>query len=592
MTDASGPLRPDVDSFGILANGTATLDLEQVRSALALEPDCDDETLAQAVVRHAVSAEQPVAASHPSSSPPRAPSDRGRAQRAALLRTAAQAGAEPEGAQSVDDIRTLMAIIRAGGLFQRRAAVLSIGELLREPGPITSDRRKQAIEALTQHRHFDLAYETGQVLASLPGSEGRAARSEQKLRQELAARVQLQVLAFWEGEHNREPLSELGAEDRAMLLPRARELGDVLIRHVSALLEDTAGQISEVELRVLLTSLEHAGDPRLLPALRVLLSTGPVSLREPCVRALSSIEDPRMPGLLRDAFERATRAQDRLLLAAALGRHGDTRGLPYARSVLLERDPVLLGAVLEALAETGGTDDVQRVSDLLEHPSQHIQQAVVNTLGRIGDGRALVPLSVLRSRARASSLRAAIEDAEAAIVARAELLGEATPSRESLGMSWDTRRVLTNARTRDPALLRARGLLYYGLAYLCLMFAAVRRASVLFEAAAALRPGWLAPVLALAFLHARRRDVPAALSAFRRALDIDRAALEADERAINLLAMTFLRRAEAVEREGRVWIARGLVEEALSYDLRRASAQTRLALSERREAHTAAGVTA
>jgi hypothetical protein len=49
--------------------------------------------------------------------------------------------------------------------------------------------------------------------------------------------------------------------------------------------------------------------------------------------------------------------------------------------------------------------------------------------------------------------------------------------------------------------------------------------------------------------------------------------------------MTFLRRTEAVEREGRLDIARGLVEEALSYDLRKASPQARLALSERREAY-------
>jgi hypothetical protein len=53
-----------------------------------------------------------------------------------------------------------------------------------------------------------------------------------------------------------------------------------------------------------------------------------------------------------------------------------------------------------------------------------------------------------------------------------------------------------------------------------------------------------------------------------------------------MLAMTYLRRAEAVEREGRLLIARGLVEEALSYDLRRASAEARLALGERHEAHS------
>lgn len=588
MTDASGPLRPDVDVFSILAHGTSATDLAQVRASLGLAPDCDDDAFAQALVQHAVSVTQPVLQTHNSSAPPRAPSDPGRAQRSVfMLRTAQTAGplAAP-GTPAVDELRTLLLVMRAGGLLQRRAAVSRLGDLLRGPQPLASERRKQAVEALTQQQHFDLAYVTGAVLASLPSGEGRAARTEHKLRQELAARVQAKVLAFWEGEHPREPLCELDAEERAMLLPRARELSPVLIRHLSALIEDTAGQIGESDLRVLLTSLEYAGDPRLLPALRVLLSTGPAVLRELSVRALSTIDDPRVPGLLRAAFERATRGTERLLLTAALGRHGDTRGLSYVRTVLVERDATLLGSGLEALAEVGGTDDVARVASLLEHPSSAIVESAVRTLGRIGDGRALVPLSELRSRLRASAARAALEDAEAAIVARAELLGEAAPSRETLRGAWDTRRMLASTRAPDPALLRMRGLLYYSLGNLCLMFAAVRRAIRSFEAAATLRPGWLAPVLALALLHARRRDVAAALSAFRRALDIDRAALEADERAISVLAMTFLRRAQAVEREGRLLIARGLVEEALSYDLRRASAQVRLALSERREAHS------
>ncbi|MEY4575360.1 MAG: hypothetical protein RL701_63, partial [Pseudomonadota bacterium] len=579
------------DAFSILANGTSGSDHQQVRRSLGLAPDCDDEAFAQALVRHAVTSALPLVRPQTSSSPPRAPSDPGRAQRSTfLLRTAAPTGGAT-GKQAVDDIGTLLLVMRAGGLFQRRAAVLRIGELLRGPGSIASDRRKQAIEALTQHRHFDLAYEAGEVLASLPGSEGRAARAEHKTRQELAARVQVKLLAFWEGEHTREPLCELAAEERAMILPRARALSDISTRHLSALLEDTAGQISEAELRMLLTSLEQAGDPRLMPALRALLLTGPAALYEPCVRALSSIEDPRVPGLLREAFDRATRGADRLLLSAALGRYGDARGLTYARNVVQERDAALLAAALEALSEIGGTDDVARVAGLLEHPSPHIASCAVITLGRIGDTRALVPLSELRSRVRASALRGAVEDAEAAIIARAELLGEAAPTREAFGATWNTQRIIVSARARDPAWLRLRGLLYYGLSYVCLMFGAVRRATSLFEAAAALRPGWLAPVLAVALLHARRRDVAAALSAFRRALDIDRAALEADEHAISVLAMTFLRRAEAVEREGRVLIARGLVEEALSYDLRRASTQARLALSERRDAHAAGQAT-
>jgi tetratricopeptide (TPR) repeat protein len=487
----------------------------------------------------------------------------------------------------LDDVRTLILIVRAGGLSQRRAAVMRIGELLLGAMPVPSDRRKQAIDTLTHQRHFDLAFEAGTVLASLPGSDGRAARANQRVRNELAARVQAKVLAYWEGEADNEPIAELSAEERAALLTRARELSDVMIRHLSALLEDGSSLTSEALRAVLMTSLEHAGDARLLPALRGLLYAQNASVFESCVRALSNIEDPRAAPLLRDGYERATRGRERLLLAAALGRHGDARALAYARSVLLERDATLLTFTLEALAELGGSEDVQRIAELLDHENPAVVRAAVITLGRIADGRALAPLAELRARVQRSALRADIEDAESAIAARAELLGEDPSSNQSVSLASDTRRMVARVRTRDPALLRVRAQVFYGLAYLCLVIAMARRAASLFEAAAALRPDWLPPVLALALLHARLGNVAPALAAFRRALDIDRAELENDARAISALAKTFLRRAEAMEREGRLDIARSLIEEALSYDLRQASAEVRLALSERREAHRA-----
>jgi tetratricopeptide (TPR) repeat protein len=306
---------------------------------------------------------------------------------------------------------------------------------------------------------------------------------------------------------------------------------------------------------------------------------------EPCLRALAHIEDPRVPALLRDAYDRATRSQERLMLAAALGGHGDMCGLSYARTVLIERDPSLLLPSLEALAELGGSDDVQRMVELLEHDNPQVVRAAIVALGRIADGRALVPLAELRARVQRSALRADIEEAEAAIAARTELLGEDPRSKQAASLAWDTRRMVARVRTRDPALVRARARLYHGFAFLWLLVGAVRRAAARFEAAAALRPGWMPPVLALALLHARLQDVAQALAAFRRALDIDRAELEADTAAITALAKAFLRRAEAMEREGRLDIARGLIEEVLSYDLRRVNAEIRLALGERRNAH-------
>lgn len=590
MTDASGRERPDVDVLTLLAHGSSGAEHANLRAELGLDEHCDDEQFAKAVVERAARAALPAAPSMPasvSSAPPRPARDSMRPRAPALPRAAGQLGAHGLIVRELDDLHTLTLIVRCAGLFQRRAAVERIGQLLLGAEPLGTERRRQAVELLRSQRRADLAYDIGVVLSALPGGEGRSARAEQRARQELAARVQLRVLAFWEGEHHREPMGELSAEERAMLLPHARALGDITIRHLSALLEDSAGHLGEPELRVLLTLLEHAGDARLLPALRTLVFGQPTALYEPCLRALASVEDPRVAGLLADAYERATRTPERLLLASALGRFGDTRGLGYARSVLLEQDPLHLAAAVDVLAEVGGKDDVQRMIDLLEHTDPRVAHAAIRGLARIGDARALLPLAELRARARPSSQRADIEDTEAAIAAHAELLGEALPSDDALYTSRDTRRMVAIARARDPALLRLRARAYYGVALLCSLCGAARRANSLFEAAAALRPGWLSPVRSLALLHARRRDVAAALAAFRRALDIDRAELEADAHAVSVMAKTFLRRAEAVEREGRVDIARGLVDEALSYDLRRAGADVRLALSERRQTHLA-----
>jgi tetratricopeptide (TPR) repeat protein len=99
-----------------------------------------------------------------------------------------------------------------------------------------------------------------------------------------------------------------------------------------------------------------------------------------------------------------------------------------------------------------------------------------------------------------------------------------------------------------------------------------------------LRPDWVAPVLVLAVFAARRSELAQALPAFRRALGIDRTAIERSTTAARLMAETFLRRAEAMARDGRDEIARGLLEEALAFDLRRAPSALRFALEQRQQA--------
>lgn len=635
MSDAQRSAQP-TELSSILAHGSGGADSVPARRALGLDPETEDKVFAQVLVRTVAQAYLPEL---PESRSPRAVAadgggrETGEIGAGALIGTAAidfaaaeqesRAGerdgdeaddrAEAETSASsgrpstatssrsfmmrapalgptpalsiarLDDIRTLLLVVHAGSLFQRREGVRRIDDILQSPTPLPSDLRRQALDALVRLQHTELAHEIGELLSRLPGGDGRAARAEQRTRTERAEQVEARIIAFWDGEDSAEPIASLNAEDRAQLLARLRGLPDLLVRHVAALLEDAQSLGSDPRLRTLLGSLEYTGDPRLLPALRSLLLFHDAQTFDACVRALASIEDPRVPPLLRDAYERTAPTRDRLVLAAALGRHGDGRGLSYAREVRAGGDPALLTAALEVLAELGGGEDAQHLAELLEHTDDAVVHAAVSALGRIGDGRALVPLSALRSRVQRSAARAQIEDAELSIRARMELLGEEAPSQQATNVAWDTNKMVARARTRDPATVRVRARLYHVFAYLWLVCGATLRAIARFEAAAALRPEWNAPVLALALLYARAGQIPQALAAFRRAVDIDRYELESDGHAITALAQTFLRRAEAMEREGRLDIAHSLVEEVLGYDLRKAVPEVRFALQERLE---------
>jgi HEAT repeat protein len=617
-----------------LAHGTGGADAVPARRALGLDPEAEDKVFARALVRAVASASlpqlpesrsQPAPAAGSGDSPaaadleptraitppaPAASDELAAAHRAAEVGDDTDPGVETDARMSsspvtgsrsfmmrtpalgptpalsiarLDDIRTLLLVVRAGSLFQRRDGVRRISDLLQQPTPLPSDLRRQALETLARLQHTELAHEIGELLARLPGGDGRAARAEQRTRSERADQVEARVTAFWDGEDSAEPIANLNAEERAQLLARLRSLPDLLVRHVAALLEDAQALGSSLPLRTLLGSLEHSGDARLLPALRSMSLLYDAQTFVPCVRALGTIEDPRVLPLLRDAYERTAVTRERLVLAAALGRHGDGRGLGYAREVLAGGDPALTATALEVLGELGSGEDAALLIELLEHEDDAVMQAAVRALGRIGDSRALVPLAALRTRLQRSAARALTEDAELSIRARIELLGEEAPSQVATSVAWDTNKMVARARTRDPATVRVRARLYHVFAYLWLVCGASLRAIARFEAAAALRPGWMAPVLALALLYARMGQTPQALAAFRRAVDIDRYELESDGHAITALAQTFLRRAEAMEQEGRLDIARSLIEEVLGYDLRKAVAEVRFALQERLE---------
>ena len=165
-----------------------------------------------------------------------------------------------------------------------------------------------------------------------------------------------------------------------------------------------------------------------------------------------------------------------------------------------------------------------------------------------------------------------------------ELLGEEAPALVVAAHTFDTAKRVALVKRKDPAAVRFRARFAYGMGLMWLGLGAFGRAVARLEAAAALRPDWSAPVIRVAMAYARRNESAQALASFRRVLGIDRGAVENHSAPSRMLAQCFLRRAEAMTKDGREDIARGLLEEALSIDLRKAPSDLRFAIEQRLQA--------
>ena len=583
------PAASSSDLRAQLSGGTGAEARTDLRQALGLQSDSEDRALARALVREISRQEVGrIGVADPTRPSEAQQSDPSRVVhgRASHYLVRLTRGGDDKGLDigHLNDLRTLLAVVRGGTLRQRRAATLRLGELLSGSGRKPGDQVREAIETLVHLRKFDIAYELSSICSQLPGADGRRARNGRKEWERLADEVAKQVGMFWAGRHPDEPIRSLHGDQRAQLFARTRDLPDVIIGHLSAIIEGSAG-VAELPARQgLIAALQNAADPRLLPALRSAVLDAEQAVAIPAIRALARIEDPRAHATLRRAWDRSVVADQRLVAAGGLGLVGDARGAEYVREVVRSEDPQLLPLALEALDSLGSSDDVQRVTELLTHDDSTVALRAVKTLGRIGDGRALLPLAHLRQSAKRSSLRAEIEEAEAAVLARMELLGEEPPSTSTVTDGFDTTKVAAMVKTRDPARVRLRARLSLWMGNLWLFVGAWANAIARFEMAAALRPGWVTPVLQVALTQARHQQVAQALASFRRAIELDRERVESHHTAVRHLAQTFLRRAETVERDGRLDIAFGLLEEVLALDLRKAPSGLRFALNQRHEA--------
>ncbi len=477
-------------------------------------------------------------------------------------------------------VPTLLAVLRAGSLWQRRAAARRLAERLRDDD-LDAEDRHQIQEVLEHLRDVEIALELRACQVQLSGPRAREAQETAREVARLSARLEEDVRRYWDGDATKEPLMAMSGDARAVLLLHARELSDTVMAHVAALMEGGADAADRELQREVLSAVRYAGDTRLVAPLIALLDERESSLVIEAGRAISRIDDPRVWPALLSAYERSVVDVERIALGAGLGRFGDVRAADYVRDQLRSQDPHVLIRAIEALRTVGSAEDVPAVLPFLHAEDPVIASKAAHTLGRIADGRVLVELLRVARESPPGALRAAAEEAVDQTRARLVLRGEEPPT-DSVVIAGE------KLRETQPTLpsvgIRLRSLRHFLTGRLWQLLGATGRAIARFEAAASCRPGWALPMIVAGMMLAARDEYAQALALFRRALEAERTRVERNPLLIRAVARCFLRRSEQVERDGRVAIARGLLDEVMALDLRRAPSSLRFEIGRRHEA--------
>lgn len=573
-----------------LREGASAGEDAELRATFGLAPDAPDAELARALVRRvaqdqlaatgvafrredeAAAASSPAVRSTPDSS------------------FLGQLGTQGEGTptesgpkvEQIDDVRTLLAVLRAGTLAQRRAAARRLGARLAEGRDLPNEAVRAVATTLLNIRDVEVAFEISHAREALPGAQGRQARQETE---EFGRRLEPLLSAiddFWAGQSSVDPIVALPPDERAHLMVRLRDAPDVVLHHIGSVIDGSDGASTRPSRLALLGSLRYSGDVRLVPALVALVGSRNPELVPEAARALAHVDDPRVHPALVTTYERSVVDSERALLAGALALTGDVRGREYVRTLLTSDDERVLLAAAAAMETLATGEDADRLVPLLQRSDPILLGHVVRALGRSGGTRGLSVLAELRGSMLTSGLIGEVEDAEAAIRASMELRGE-EPSEAMVAIEAAQAARVADEGPRDPAVVRARSWLDFVLGHLWLALGGAGRALACFERAAGRRAGWAPPLVAIALHHARMERTAQALGSFRRALEADRRWVERQVFVVRPLARVFLQRAEEVERGGRVDIARGLIEEVLALDLRRAPSELRFELTRRQE---------
>jgi tetratricopeptide (TPR) repeat protein len=477
---------------------------------------------------------------------------------------------------ALEDPRTLMLTLRGGSLHLRRATVDRLTKIFAE-GRISSEHVVQIESELASLRDGSLEYELRRALAAFRGTESRRVMDEESgTFDRVVSELSGAIAAFWQGERATEPVTELSAEHRAMLLLRLRDAPDAVARHISAVIEGDDGVASAETRRGLLESLRHCADRRIVPSLIAVVEAGGPEVALPAARVLGRMEDARATSALRSAFHRTVVESHRAVMAGALGFAGDPLGAEFVRSVFRASvDQKARLAALEALEALGSPDDALRVAEAFETFSPRDLVHAVYVTGRIGDSRVLSLLDDLETAVTEPAVRVELEEARKAILARLELRGELPASYAVVEVDIEPEAIAQ----KPPIVRQFVGFRHYLVGMIFMALGLRDRAIGRFSAATEVLTWWAIPLISIGAIYAKQHDYGQALSAYRRALEREPGRVQANVITMRLLSRCFLRRAEQLTKEGRRDIAAGLVAEANRLDLRKAPAVIRFELA-------------
>ena len=579
--EATGPV---ANLLRVLREGLGAIDATTVTVLLDTE-DHSDELIARALVREVSASDLRAVGSNRDMRDDHRPSimpDVVLASDTSFLGQLVDVESGPN-VQEVEDVQTLHAILRGGRLRHKRAALDRLANLLNSRKALPSDETKKALAIIENLSDPELSCQLAAVHRAVPAL-ARKGRGRRELFRRAEAQLASRIRDYWDGALNQEPVAALAVDERAMLLSDVPSLADEAVQHIAAIIEGDDATVSPVNRLEVLISCRHTADVRLVPALIHLLHHEEFALSDEAARALCRVADPRVHPALLETFEKTPQESLRIVAAGALGVLGDTRGASVVRELLDRDDPQRAARGIEALGRCGGAQDSEALFSFLDHASDEVVMATVRALRSIGDARALARLHTRANLEEATTpaLWAEIEDAMDAITARMELQGEEV-EQQSLAHLLEEHEEDKEPVNAISFWARFRAFRHHMVAHFWLLFGALTRATKRFEAASRHWPSWAAPHIVLAMALVRSERYGRALHSFRRALTVDRDAVERNLLVMPSLTKAFLRRAEALRREGRDEIAQALVEEVLSLDLRRAPGSLRNELHRLRE---------